>query len=321
LLGTTVENGQLINKIQVIPRRNNDPVFRGIIYIMEGSWRIHTVDLFLTKDAGINFVNNLRINQLFYPVDANIWMPASVKMDFLGGLFGFRFGGYYIAVYNNYNLDPDLHKKDFAETMKITPGVNIKDSLYWQEARPIPLTPEEEQDYQKKQALAVRRESKAYLDSVDRQHNRFKPVSFIIGQGYNYRNRFKKENYSFSSLINSVFYNTVEGWGVNYQSTYTKSIDSLTNRFLRFTGSVRYGFSSQAFHASVKGTIPVKDHTLGFSAGSEVVDYNNLGTISQLGNTINSLIYERNYLKLYEKQFVGASWHLRLAGGLQGGYR
>ncbi|HEY0898945.1 MAG TPA: DUF5686 family protein, partial [Sphingobacteriaceae bacterium] len=318
LLGTTVENGQLINKIQVIPRRNNDPVFRGIIYIMEDSWRIHSVDLYLTRDAGINFVNNLRINQSFYQVDANIWMPSSVKMDFLGGLFGFRFGGYYIAVYNNYNLNPDLDRKDFAEVLKISGGVNKKDSLYWKEVRPIPLTNEEAQDYQKKKTIAARRESKTYLDSVDREHNKFKPVSFILGQGYNYRNRFKKENYSFSSLINSVFYNPVEGWGVNYSSTYTKPIDSLANRFLRVTGTMRYGASSKGLHAHIKGTAPVKENTWGFSAGSDVVDYNNLGTISQLGNTINSLIYERNYLKLYEKQFVGASWHRRLIGGFQG---
>lgn len=318
LLGTTMENGQLINKIQIIPRRNSDPVFRGIIYIQEDSWRIHSVDLYLTKDAGINFVDHLKINQSFFPVDVKVWMPSSVRMDFLGGLFGFRFGGYYIAVYSNYDLSPDLTKKDFAETLKITSGVNQKDSLYWKDVRPIPLTKEEAQDYQKKEALAARRESKSYLDSVDREHNKFKPVSFMLGRGYNYRNRFKNENYSFSSLINSVFYNTVEGWGLNYSTTYSKSIDSLTNRFLRVTGTVRYGFSSKGFHPHIKGSVPVKDNTLGFTAGSDVVDYNHQGTISQLGNTINSLIYERNYQKLYEKQFAGVYWHHRLVGGLQG---
>lgn len=37
LLGTSIENGQMINKIELIPKRSADPVFRGIIYILEDS--------------------------------------------------------------------------------------------------------------------------------------------------------------------------------------------------------------------------------------------------------------------------------------------
>ena len=314
LIGTGVENGEMVNKIELIPRRNADPVFRGMIYILEDSWRIHSADLFITKEANINFVDTLNIRQEFIPVNSKIWMPSSIRYDFNGGIFGFRFGGYYIARYKNYDLEPKLNKKEFAEVLKITSEVNKMDSVYWKQARPIPLTNEEQIDYVKKEILAAKRESKPYLDSLDKANNKFKPIGFVIGTGYNPRNRFKKEYYRFGSLINTVFYNTVEGFGINYQASYSKRIDSLTNKFLNFSGKIRYGLSSEKLYGSFSGNIPVKAVNFAFNIGSDVIDLNNQGTISQLGNSINSLFYERNFLKLYEIKFVNLTVSQRFGG-------
>ena len=76
-LGSAVENGLPVNKIAVIPRRNTDPVFRGIIYIMEDSWRLHSLDLYITKAANINFVDTLKINQQYIP--GHIHVPAAFE--------------------------------------------------------------------------------------------------------------------------------------------------------------------------------------------------------------------------------------------------
>ena len=97
LLGESTENGLLIHKIQVIPRRENDPVFRGIIYITDENWRIYNTDLYLTKNAGINFIDTLNINQQFTKVQ-DVYMPTSVNFQFNGDIFGFKFAGYYIGV-------------------------------------------------------------------------------------------------------------------------------------------------------------------------------------------------------------------------------
>lgn len=273
LIGTSMENGELVNKIELLPKRNADPVFRGNIYIIEDSWRIHSSDLFITKQANINFVDTLNIRQQYIPVSPRVWLPSSIRYDFTGGFLGFRFGGYYLALFKNYDLSPGLTKKDFVEVLKITREVNKKDSAYWTQARPVPLTEEERNDYEKKAVLAAKRESKAYLDSLDKANNKFKPVQFIIGSGYSPRNRFRKETYSYSSLINSVFYNTVEGFGINYQASYAKRLDSLSNKFVNFAGKIRYGFSSEKFHGSVSGTIPVKLASFSFNLGSDVIDY------------------------------------------------
>ncbi len=318
LLGSTVENGRMINKIQVIPRRSSDPVFRGMIYILEDSWRIHSLNLYITGESSINFVDTLKINQEFFPVGGKVWMPSSVKFDFKGGVFGFRFGGYFMAMYKNYDLNPSLNKKDFTEVLRITKEVNKKDSAYWTQVRPLPLTEEEKLDYKKKARLASRRESKSYLDSLDKENNTFRPVKFLtgIGSGYSFRNRYKKETYNFGSLINSVFYNTVEGFGVNYIVSYTKKNDTLSHKSFTLSAKVRYGFSSKNVYGSLSGTVPVKKASLGFNLGSDVIDLNNLKSPSRFGNSVNSLFYERNFMKLYDKKFVDLSLTQRLTKGL-----
>lgn len=317
-LGSTMENGELVNKIQVIPRRSTDPVFRGNIYILEDSWRIHSVNLYLTSEANLNFVDTLKIDQGFFPVNRGVWMPSSMKFNFIGGIFGFRFGGYFIAVYKNYDLNPVLKKADFAEVLRITKGVNKKDSSYFSQVRPIPLTDEEKIDYKKKELLAAKRESKSYLDSLDRDNNKFKPMALVIG-GYNYRNRFKKEFYRFSPLATSLFYNTVEGFGINYKASYSKQIDSAGNKYFSLTGKTRYGFSSERAYGSLYADIPVKKMNVGLAAGTDVLDLNSVAGMSEFDNSIYSLLYEQNYKKLYAKKFMQISASQRIFNGLIAG--
>ena len=42
------KNGKLINKIKVIPKRKNDRVFKGYIYIVEDDWALYGVDVSVT---------------------------------------------------------------------------------------------------------------------------------------------------------------------------------------------------------------------------------------------------------------------------------
>ncbi len=188
LMGTSTENGVLINKIRITPRRGYDPCFEGYIYIIDGSWRIYAVDVYITKRANINFVDTVRINQQFLPIDSNRWMQASNRYDFTGGLFGFRLKGYFISVYKDYDLNPTFKKNEFNELLHIPQKVTKNDTTFWNQQRPIPLTAEERTDYQKKEKLAIKRDSKAYQDSLDKVTNKVGPGGLFI-TGVNIINR------------------------------------------------------------------------------------------------------------------------------------
>jgi hypothetical protein len=314
LIGESVENGKTVNKIQVTPRREHDPCFEGYIYIQDDSWRLVGLDLLITKKANISLADSIKINQQFVPVSNKAWMTSTIRFDFTGGLLGFKLGGYFISVYKNYDLNPAFNKKDFNEVLRITKEVNKKDTAYWEQERPIPLTGEERTDYKKKDVLAKKRESKPYLDSLDRVHNKFRTAGLLFG-GINLRDRYKKEYYHFDAIPNTLLFNTVQGIAFNYKASYIKMIDTVNNRFLRLGANVGYGFSDHILNGGIDATIPVDPFTLGLSAGSDIVDMNNLQPISTLSNTVHGLFVRENYQKLYQKQFVSASLYRRITGG------
>ena len=105
LLGTKTDNGVLIYKIQVIPKHAHEAVFTGVIYIVDRDWRIYSVDLMLTKKFNnLNLVDSLKVSQQYVPIKDNVWLPLSAQYSFSGDVLGFKFKGYYLGVYNNYNL-------------------------------------------------------------------------------------------------------------------------------------------------------------------------------------------------------------------------
>ena len=313
-IGFTTENGETVDKIKVIPKRGYDACFQGYIYILENSWRIYGLDFFITKKQNINFVDTLKLREQFIPVNQNVWMPSSVKFEFTASLLSFKVGGYFISVYKDYDLDPKLNKKDFNETMRVTRESNKKDSAYWANERPIPLTEEEKTDYTRKAVLAKKRESKEYLDSLDKVHNKFS-LPNLTYESYHHSNRYKHEYFNLDAILPSIRFNTVQGFNLNYGASFSKQIDSNTNRYLTLGARAGYGFSDKRLTGAVYANIPAGEYNLGFSAGSEVTDLNNKQPISLLVNSLYSLFERQNYEKLYQKQYLSASVSRRITGG------
>ncbi|GGI27379.1 DUF5686 and carboxypeptidase regulatory-like domain-containing protein [Pedobacter mendelii] len=317
-LGETKENGETVNKIEVIPRRPNDPVFRGIIYIIDESWRIYNTDLFLTKSAGINFIDTLNISQQFTKVK-DVYMPTAINFQFNGNILGFKFAGYFVGVYSNYDVLPVFPKNFFnGEILKVTKLVNKKDSIYWNNNRPIPLTADEKINYIVKDSIAKRKESKTYLDSLEKENNNF-GIGKLLLRGYSINDRYDSVYISFDPVLRALMYNTVEGFAIKYGVNYRKVFGD--RRSYNIRPELRYGFANQKLTGSLTGNYyydPLKRASVGASFGKGIFDLNNLGSMTSLGNAINSLLYEKNFPKFYEKSFVNINTTRELASGLQG---
>ena len=104
-LGFFADRAYTINKIKVTPRSRGDQVFEGVIYIVEDLWSIHSLELF-TYLWGIKF----NINQIYEPIEENVWLPVNQIFDVTGSVFGFDFEYNYFANISDYQitLNPDL---------------------------------------------------------------------------------------------------------------------------------------------------------------------------------------------------------------------
>ena len=306
-LGSSEENGLTISKIEVMPRRKAEPLYQGDIYIVEDTWRIYGVNLQLTKESSVNIIDTLAIQQAFIPMESGQWHPSSIRFDFVGGLLVFRIGGYFAAVYSEYAPNPEIKRGIFNEVLRITEGVNERDTAYWTEHRPLLLTEEERLDYIRKDSLQRRRESKEYLDSLDRVSNRFKPIGFLT-TGNTYRNRSNRTALSVDGLATSLLFNSVEGLALNYGVRYTKQVDTVLNRNFTLYGNARYGFANKRFNGYLGASFPLGKSTINLYGGSNVQDLNNRGSLPPLFNTISTTFFGRNYQKLYERAFGSVEW-------------
>ncbi len=320
LMGTSTENGQTVHKIEVIPKRKTDPVFRGFIYIQEKSWRIHATGLLLTRDAGIDALDTLSIHQIHIPVTQDVWMPGTMEFNYSFNVFGFKANGYFMGSLTGYQLNLPFEKGFFTgEILKVESGSNKKDSAYWQQVRPVPLTVEEMTDYTRKDSLSKVWESKEYKDSVDAKTNKFKFLNVLTG--YTYRNSYRNWSISLGSLLNNVQYNTVEGVVLNTDVTYNRRNEE-TRKTFSITNSLRYGFSGRQLYA--KSGIrhlynPTQSGSIQINGGRYISQFNHLDPVPYLVNTAYTLLAKRNYLKLYEKRFAEITWRQEILNGLSTG--
>ena len=317
LLGTTFEDGKMINKIAITPKRATDPCFRGIIYIQENSWRVHSVDVYLTKEAKIDFVDTLRIKELNSPVNDTTWMTTSLNLLFNYKVFGFVGEGYFNAIFSEYDLHPVFPKNFFKnEVLKVEDGSNKKDSVYWMKSRPVPLTKEEQRDYTKKDSVQKITSTDRYKDSVDRKYNKFKLGSLLLG--YNYFKTAKQFHLVTSGLLTSgIQYNTVEGVNASVKVGLTKKYDD--NRSHNLIATARYGFSNYLWGGALNWTYlknPKKFETFSVKIGTSAVQFNSSEPINASMNTYYTLFSNDNYMKLYKKSYAAFGYKKELINGL-----
>lgn len=318
LLGKIENEGKVINKIKVVPKRKTDPCFNGIIYIQDSTWRITGADLRLTKDSKINFVDTLFVKQLSAPVKGDsIWMPVSINFAFDFNAFGVRGNGYFNALIKEYDLNPVYPKNFFKnEVLKVEENANKKDTAFWNAYRTVPLTEEEKTDYREKDSIEVVHDSKRYQDSVDKKRNRFEFGD--VFRGYNYQKTSKDLYIRFPGIIaNGIQYNTVEGLNLSYKFSLEKEFEDKRN--LSVNGKARYGFSNYLWGAEAGLNYrydPKKFSRIGMNIKSIVEQYNQRDPIIAPVNSIYSLLLNDNYMKLYKETAAELSYFSELTNGI-----
>lgn len=314
------EEGRLINKIAVLPKRSEDPVYQGFIYIISDLWNIQSTDLFLTGNrVQMSFFDSLTIRQTYVPVERpDVWRVFSRTFSMNGGAFGFKFGGDFTGIYTNYDLAPELSEKFFNnEVMKVEKGANNKDSSYWEEVRPVPLTSEETVDYHRKDSIKVVRESKPFLDSLDRENNKFKFSALLFG--YTYSNSWKQRSFTIDSPINTFQLNAVQGGNIHLGIDYKKAFDKLNNKKLTFGGKINYGFAEEKFRAAARlqyNYNPKKYSRVRIMGGQEIAQFNEAEPISILLNSLYSFYGKRHFARFYDKKYLRIDHGSEIANGI-----
>nr|WP_199001355.1 DUF5686 and carboxypeptidase regulatory-like domain-containing protein [Flavobacterium sp. ASV13] len=316
------ENNHQINKIKVIPKRDKEPVFEGYIYIVDDSFAIYAIDLDIKGYRMKNeFTEVMQLNQSFsYNTKNKIWTKNAQTLDFTAGIFGIKFSGKFNYVYSNYEFPASFEKKTFGnEIVAFEANANKKDDAFWNEIRPIPLTIEEKTDYTKKDSLQTIRKSQKYTDSIDAKTNKFKITDILMGYGY--KNTFKKYSFDYKGLLNltSLSFNTVQGFNLDSGFSFKKGNEE-EGKTTSVSTTFNYGFSDQRFRAIGQFTHKFNNinyATISASGGTKVAQFNSAEPISKLINSVSSLFYKDNYMKLYNLEFAQVNYSQNILNGVK----
>jgi hypothetical protein len=315
------ENNQQICKIKVIPKRDKEPVLEGYLYIVEDSWAIYAIDLDIKGYRMKNeFVDVMTLKQNYsYNSKNKIWAKNSQSLAFNAGIFGIKFNGKFNYVFSNYEFPNSFEKKTFSnEILSFEENANKKDSIYWNKNRPIPLTSEENTDYIKKDSIYIVVNSKTYLDSIDKKNNKFKVIDIL--SGYNYKNSTKKTNFNYTGLLDlsALSFNTVQGYSLSSGFNFRKRNEE-NGKNTTIKTEVNYGFSDTRLRISGYFNHRFNNQNyayLNLSGGTKVKQFNDNEPISPLINTVSSLFFKNNFMKLYNLEFAQINYGRDVANGL-----
>lgn len=320
LVGTFYEkNGKLINKINVIPKRKNDPVFEGALYIVEDDWALYGADVVVSgAQVNIPAVDKLILKQNYnYASENDAWILISQTIDFKVDFLGFKFDGRFSSAYSEYDFKPQFTQTSFSnEVLSFEKDATEKDTLFWSNLRPVPLTSEELQDYKVKDSIKIVRKSQKYLDSLDDKRNKFSYFSPF--RGYTHRNSFKKHSFTYEGPLFKTGFNTVQGFYTGLGFNYFEEIND-KGKWWNAGVNANYGFSEKRVRPTfffTKKWDNFSRPTLRIAGGIETPQFNEREPIVKLNNTISSLLDRFNYMKIYEKSFGKVSYTEEIKNGI-----
>ena len=320
-LGSFFEGRNEVNVIKVIPRRDYEPLFSGIINITENDWRIFSCDLTLTKRSQLEVLDTLKISQIHVPVGKDVWRVKSQVLHFTLDQFKVKASGNFVNVYSDYNLEPIFPKKFFDRVLiKYDTAVNKKPHSYWDRIRPVPLEPEEVKDYHTKDsAFEARRQAiERDIDSLRKKQGHI-TVMQVFWSGVDHTQYGNKGDYQihFDPLLKTLQYNTVEGLAINPSLTLSKQIPQSDTK-VTFIADARYGFNNRhinpwagfVFSSNDSFDLDKKFNRRSFfiAGGKRVSQFFKESDITGLGNSIGTLLYGRNNMKIYENYFAKAGF-------------
>ncbi|RMF01625.1 MAG: carboxypeptidase-like regulatory domain-containing protein, partial [Bacteroidetes bacterium] len=368
LAGFFQDRGYYVNKIKVTPRSRGDNVFEGFIYIVEDLWSIHSLKL-TTYKLGIKF----DLEQIYAPVQEEVWLPVSHRFVVSGKVFGFGFDYNYLATVSDYEIrvNPELDvdfavidekidrelaaaararlaaqdKRSAIET-KLESGQELtrkdlrrlmreyekeeaaedpepevvsnysyeldslatkRDSSYWAVIRPVPLSPAEVRGYTVADSLSVaaKEEAEAAEDGVKKseqgQGKGFQFFDILTG----YSHKLGNGQYLHYDGIHNAGFNPVEGYWVVSRLRYTARKGgqrwrlSLRPRYgfawdrLEWLGSTDYRYGPKDYNSNIR-----------LRTGRYIAQFNEPKPVDEAVNTLYALFGERNFVRLYEKEFL-----------------
>ena len=207
--------------------------------------------------------------------------------------------------------ESDLTQVESIRKFNVDSAAYTNDSLYWAGLRPVPLSEKELEGYEHIDSLAQVEQDKRDGDTLKNNVSKdgFKLSHMITGK------RYKVGEKAYFSIANlSGLYNTVDGFDIKSGVGFRKTFES--KNWLRIDHDSRYTFARTAYNGDLKVRYDYGSEYLRNSievhGGRYIRQFNDDEPILPVVNMLSTLLLERNYMKIYERDFVDMKYSNRL---------
>ena len=209
-------------------------------------------------------------------------------------------------------------------TQTVGKDANKKDSIFWAEIRPIPLTDLEIKSIHSRDSIKlIRRERELNSDTVNKTSTKEKSkltrTINNIGTGHTWRFDTTGSSFTFGGLLDveNLSFNTVDGFIYGVDFRFTKRFRNKNQ--ISIYPDLKYAFSRERFLFVVNSTFnfnSFKQKQLFLRTGVTSKVIGTGGSINTLLNSVSSLFFRQNYLKLYETGYVAFGYRGEISNGL-----
>lgn len=200
-------------------------------------------------------------------------------------------------------------------------------AAFWDTLRPVPLTELEVKSTFKLDSTRMVLKAKETKDSVKKNTNKFKVMQLLTGHTYplgkpdTLKNR-RGEKYAFfrtklvyESPLTSIAYNTVEGYRL--KGSLGLRYDARSGRQWQWTNHARYGIGRQKLLGFTELSQRYKRNTWNAAVGTDVQQFAPEAGIDEGINTLTTLLLERHWIKLFQKEFAKLTFTSKRTDGLE----
>lgn len=214
LVGSRYVNGQHLNEIKVIPRKEGNSTVSGTVWIVEDEWTILKLELDLPKGT-LLIGDNFRIEQSYTKVQDSLWIvdrQAFIYETRQGKKKTFKAST--VLRYSDYQHNYAFPDKFFGNEVAITTQEAYeRDSEYWAGTRTEELDDREARLIRLRDSIQAVHNSPAYRDSLEGLYNRVSLLE-IAWDGIGIRDWREQSHLYVSSLASMIDFSPVGGWRV-----------------------------------------------------------------------------------------------------------
>lgn len=304
LIDSVYIDGYKCYQIQIYPKNKLDLVFRGTIWITAESYAIKQISVEITKDANINFIEKLKIQQTLTEVEPGAWVPSKIRVlidiseitDQTVGMIGL-----YYNSNENIKVNQDHDLKFFEEKLIVLDVAQDMDDIFWDSARHERISQADIKIYKMVDSLKNQPIIKTYVDVVEFLVEGYRPFGKIEIGPYHYLGGYN----SLEGFRTRIGFRTNESFSKSWLLKGYGAYGFLDREF-KWMGSAEYIISRTkwakvgVFHKRDVEQIGVTDRDYGTSA---LFDAFSLLGSNRLNRTTEYLVHgEKELFKGYTQR-------------------